>query len=237
VNFGEQRIGHPPNSEKLRDGTTTELLASTATWGLTVTKLAQLLILFMALSTSQSGAKLSPPTDIAVRLSLQKKTYTVGENIQVRVQIENLSDQPIVVSNLISNSDNREGYVEFTLSDKAGRREFPQTRLIADALAPFPQQPDWHLILGRWIVLYPNCSMTSHLSVDGATFPFLSKPGRYRLSGAYSSAGLAYPTNYRSLGLNEEDVRSLKFSAWSGKVHSNAVWITIAPHAPVNKQR
>ena len=196
----------------------------------------QLLGVLLALLISQASGGASDLNAIVIRLSLDKQQHALGEKIQVAVQVENEGDRPIIVSNIISDSDNPEGYVEFDLTDSTGLRQTPQVRSIADAFDPFPRDPDWRLLLGRWTVLYPKDSMTCHLILDGVTFPFLTKPGRYKLAATYSSAGLTYPMNYRSVGLKEQDVRSLRFPSWSGKVRSDSVWMTIVS-AKITKQK
>jgi hypothetical protein len=187
----------------------------------------QVSILVLALSVAQAVANQRDSDELSVRLSLDKQRYEVGERIQVEVRVENQSDQALVVSNLISEVDNSEGYVAFKLIDAAGHGQPPQTRLIGDSFAPFPQKPDWRTVLGRWLVLHPKDSIASHLELDQAMFPSLTEPGKYEISATYSSAGLSYGLNYGSLGLTAQDVASLPFRSWSGKVQSNSVWVTI----------
>jgi len=189
----------------------------------------RLLIVLLVLSTGQAGALPANSNKVAVRLSLAKQRYMVGEQIQVRVEVENQGNEPLYVSNSISEVENRMGYVQFDLTDAKGHRQSPQSRWIGDVFAPSPQEPDWRVLLGSWPLLSPQSSISSQLSLDGAMFPFLTRPGRYKLSGTYSSAGLSYGLNYSRMGLKQEDVASLRFSSWSGKVRSNSVWVTIVP--------
>jgi hypothetical protein len=53
------------------------------------------------------------------------------------------------------------------------------------------------------------------------------KPGSYHLREYYSSGGLFYPPAYRTLGLSEEEVKSLPFKAWHGKLAANELSFTI----------
>jgi len=190
-------------------------------------KFATLLIALVAVSNFQVAAQTAVPASVTVHLALEKRRYMVGQQIDVAVQIKNEGREAVIVSNVISSSDNRQGYVRFDLTDSAGRQELPQVEMVGDNLAPFPQQPDWRLVLGKWIVLYANDSITSHLTIDAKTFSFLKKPGKYQLSAEYSSAGLAYPSNYRSIGLSAQDVGLMRFHSWSGKVRSDSVQIVI----------
>ncbi len=148
----------------------------------------------------------------------------------MKVEVENQGNEPLYVSSSITQDLNsRAGYIEFELTDAKGHRQLPQTNFIGDVLTPYPQEPDWRLLLGSWPLLFPHSSISSQFSLDGAMFPFLTKPGRFKLSATYSSAGLAYSMNYGRLGLKEQDVASLQFRSWSGKVHSNSVWLTVVP--------
>jgi hypothetical protein len=175
----------------------------------------------------QAVANQRDSDELLVQLSLDQQRYEVGERIRVDVRVENQSGQPLVVSNLISEVDNSEGYVAFKLTDRAGHDQPPQTRLVGDSFAPFPQKPDWRTVLGRWLVLHPKDSITSHLELDKAMFPCLTKPGKYEISATYSSAGLSFGLNYAKLGLTAQDVASLPLRSWAGKAHSNSVWVTV----------
>ena len=191
-----------------------------------MTKLVRLLAAFLLLAIGQVGIMSADSDGIAVRLSLGKQRFALGERLQVRVEVQNQRSETLIVSNVITEVDDRVGYVQFDLTDAKGHRQSPQLR-VSELLGPVQKEPDWRLLLGRWLVLYPQDSFTSQLDLDGETFPFLKRPGRYKLSATYSSAGLSYGVNYRSLGLKEQDVASLRFRSWSGKVRSNSVWITI----------
>jgi hypothetical protein len=188
---------------------------------------AQLLGLLIALAICQAAPGRLDSDGITVRLSLEKPRYSLAEQIQVRVQVENQSGRALIVSNLISDVDNREGFVQFSLTDAEGNQQLPQIKMISDSFAPFPHEPDWAILLGRWFVLYPKSSISSYLTLDGSTFPFLTKPGKYELTASYSSAGLSYPLNYRRVGLTAQNVESLRFTSWSGKVRSNSIPIEI----------
>lgn len=191
---------------------------------------------FLVLSIGQAGIISAASDNIVVRLSLGKQRYVVGGEIPVRVEVQNQGSEALIIPNLTTDADVRAGYVQFDLTDAKGRRQLPQLR-VSELLGSVQLEPDWRLLLGQWLVLYPQTSFTSQLSLDGATFPFLTKPGRYKLSATYSSAGLSYGVNYRRLGLKEQDVASLRFRSWSGKVRSNSVWITIVPAQAQGKKQ
>ena len=167
---------------------------------------------------------------ITVQISLHKEGYRIGKHIPVTVEITNNGSEGLIVSNLITTDvNNRQGHIEFTVTDSKGSRQSPQLNWVSDSFAPFPSAPDWRRVLGLWLVLFPKDSFSSRLNIDEETFPCLTKPGRYKLSATYSSAGLDYGGNYRMLGLKAQDVTALPFRTWSGKVQSNSVWIRIFP--------
>jgi hypothetical protein len=199
-------------------------------------KLWRTAIICLSLSTS-GVATLAQSDQIAVRLSLDKQQYEVQEQIPIKVEVENRGEKPLIVSNLITTDTNdRQGHIEFELIDTKGHHQVPQLKWIGDSFAPYPAEPDWRRLLGLWLVLYPKDSLCSRLSLDGATFPFLTKPGKYKISATYSSAGLAYGANYGRLGLKAQDVSALPYRSWSGKVQSNSVWITVGPSSKPHEQ-
>jgi hypothetical protein len=184
-------------------------------------------VMLLTLSMSQIVASQSSPNYIAIRISIVKPTYEIGEAIQVEIQVKDDSDQPLIVPNSVSEAENSAGHVAFSLTDTAGHHQPSQMSLIGDTFAPFPSEPNLQLLLAQWLVLFPHHSVSSRMRLDAAKFPFLNNPGRYSLSAIYSSAGLSYPPNYRRLGLTDQDVASFQFREWSGKVRSNSVWLTV----------
>jgi len=166
---------------------------------------------------------------IVVQLALETQRYRTGEPIRVRVAIRNETGEALIFRDIISevNNRSRSGYVEFSVTNAKGDRQLPQLNWISDSFGPAPTEPDWRGLLGNWLVLRPNDCFSSQLSIDGGTFPFLRKAGRYRLAATYSSAGLSYGPGW--LGLKEQDVAALPFRSWIGKVESNSIWITIVP--------
>jgi hypothetical protein len=87
------------------------------------------------------------------------------------------------------------------------------------------------IVLGSFVLLPPGTSFVERI----ALFDYLSvrkfevKAGSYKLKGYYSSNGLFYPPTISSLDLSEEDVKSLPFEAWHGKLATNELSFTILP--------
>jgi len=165
---------------------------------------------------------------ISVRLSCDDQRPRVGDKIPIKVELTNLGDKPLIFPNLISDSDRVDGHVELYLVDSNGR-ESPRMRRIADSLTPYPAEPDWKLMLGRWLVLYPGYSLATSLYLSDSIFSFLKLPGKYKVTAEYSSGGLSSQENYRPMGLKANDAATLPFSSWTGKVRSNSIWLTVIP--------
>lgn len=167
-------------------------------------------------------------TEISLRLSVTKASFVVGDSVAVVITLQNGGGAPLVVSNRMNtSSNNREGRVSFEVTDSAGRRESAQKQWIADNLSAYPKEPDWRLLLGNWLILYPHDSFSTELSLDQDTFTSLGKPGVYTVTATYSSAGFSYPENYRRLGLTDQDAASEKTKAWAGSVRSNSIGVTL----------
>jgi hypothetical protein len=179
----------------------------------------------------QAGSSRPEATNVAVHISLQQQSYELGKSIDVRVQLTNNAENPLILPNIITladiYTDTSNGHIEFTLTDLHGEKS-PETRMIADTFGRFPTQPEPELLLGRWFVLYPHESFTTVLKLDETILSFLARPGKYKLSATYSTAGLGYPMSYKSLGWTEQQVASLPFAPWGGKINSNSVWIYVS---------
>jgi|HubBroStandDraft_6_1064221.scaffolds.fasta_scaffold14707_2 hypothetical protein len=165
---------------------------------------------------------------VSVRVWCDTQRVVMKEPLHVRVEVWNRGDAPLIFPNLVTDADHLDGHIEFHLIDSKGR-ESARMRRVADSFAPYPREPNWQLLLGRWVVLYPGYSMTAPLDLSVDVFPFLNTPGIYKLKADYSSGGLSDPENYRPLGLSGHELASLPFSSWSGKIESDSVSLAVVP--------
>jgi len=172
---------------------------------------------------------------LVVSLSVDKATFAVNEPVPVRVRISNPGAEPILIANDVSLGAGAAN-LEMTLKDAAGR-VFPQMRWIHDH---FPSQATPNvstIFLGSWMLLRPGNSLTTTIQIGGETFGLLDKPGRYTLSADYYSDGFSYPGTYRAQGLTDEDVRSIPFPCWHGKIATNTVQFKVISTLPRSTDR
>ena len=171
---------------------------------------------------------------ISVRLTIPKRTFTVRESVTVRIHISNVGNKPVIVGNLPSLSSmsrNAPSRIQLELRDKHGRSS-PSVEFTDDKFSPRVEASPAIALLRSWLLLYPECSLVVDVSLDRELFAFLGKPGKYTLSGTYLSSGLLYPSAYRDVGLTEEDVHSLPFQSWSGRISTNTLNFEIVPVKP-----
>jgi hypothetical protein len=166
-------------------------------------------------------------SEIAVHISVPKRTVTVGAPIHIEVRVSNSGDAPTLIPNTVSMASGGLAYLELELADAQGRVS-PGMTLIADY--PPGKRSDENTVaklLGSWTLLYPRTSFLFDIPIDGSFFKFLGKPGEYTLSATYASGGITYGHN--SLGLSKELLSSLPYSSWKGKVSTNEISLTVVP--------
>jgi hypothetical protein len=166
-------------------------------------------------------------SQLAVVLSLQKRNFSLGEAISVQVQLYNSGKNSILISNSVSLGGGVAN-LDLTLRDSSDKVS-PRTDMTNDHFPAQDRPNAASNFLRYWMLLKPGNFLTTTVTIDQLIFAFLSKPGRYKLSGEYYSNGLAYPPTYRSLGLSDEDVRSLPYPCWTGKIQVNEVYLRIVP--------
>ncbi len=195
-------------------------------------------LLGVALTLPVQGQKPVPnPTpEIAVSLSVTKRRITLGEQLGLRVEISNIGSSPFFVRSRILLIDDGITSLELALRDARGRLS-PAVH-VAESMHPpaTPQEDAFKALLGEWTVLAPGYSVTHTIPVDDTYFEFLRGPGRYQLSGTYSSVGLDSPAAYLRLGLSRSKIEALPCPSWSGKVQTNSVWIEIVPRQKTRKR-
>lgn len=192
-------------------------------------------LLSFQLGLSITGHRNAVPAEpvspqLQVTLSTDKATFAINEPIPVRVRISNPGAEPVLIANEVFLGGGAAN-LEMTLKDAAGRVS-PKMRGILDS---FPRQATPNVstaLLGSWMLLRPGNSLTTTTHIGGEMFSFLDKPGSYTLSADYYSDGFSYPTTYRSQGLTDEDVGSIPFTCWHGKIATNSIRIKVVPRPP-----
>lgn len=176
----------------------------------------------------------APEQKISVSMELAKKVFHLGEPMELKVEVTNIGQKPLLVPNHLSLFSGEMAYLEIELRD--GKRLLsPRMAIINDRFS-YPSKDNKspsEIVLNSFILLPPGTTFVQRI----ALFTHLSalkyelKPGTYKLRGYYSSGGLFYPPSYNTLGLNEDDVKSLPFEAWHGKLATNELSFTILPGA------
>jgi hypothetical protein len=86
------------------------------------------------------------------------------------------------------------------------------------------------MFLGRWLPLPPRHFYGKDIQLYPDYFPQLLTPGRWRVQGTYRSEGnLAGTYCFMQAPMDPAQIEKLPFRSWSGRLETNAFWITILP--------
>lgn len=175
-----------------------------------------------------------------VRISLAQRAFHLGEPIQLRLEISNSGHEPLLVPNSVSLLGNSDAFLEIELRNRKGLVS-PRMGMAVDCFPSFPtpaknKRPPSEIVLTSFLLLRPGTSYVQNIPLYEhlSALEYAIKPGSYTLRTYYVSNGLFYPSTCGTLatqGLTEEDVKSLPFQAWHGKVSSNETSFTILPAA------
>jgi hypothetical protein len=196
--------------------------------------LATVVSSFLTLWGFQPFALGSPQTrdtkkkQIEVRLIPKKKTIKVGEALEVRVEIWNVSSKSLFIRKAV--------YELCQLSPLSLRLELgppmkPQPGhgcsddCIYDAKDSFATR-----LAYQWTILPAGDFFGTVVTMDADTFPQLNTSGRWRLRGTYESTGdlsLALCFNTAPIHDEKEQIKGLPYEAWQGAVDTNTIWIEV----------
>lgn len=174
---------------------------------------------------------------LVVRLSIAKKTFSMGESIPLKVVITNEGGTPVVIGSYIDvNEASPISHVEFEMKDSRGR-VCPHSTISEGLFPPEARHRPAIAVLRSWMALQPGYSLTSTFTLEKDMFPSLEIPGAYTLRVTYFSPGLSYPLSYEEAGLTETDLKVLPYAYWSGRATTNVVKFEIvaapgASHPP-----
>jgi hypothetical protein len=159
----------------------------------------------------------------------------LGEPIQLRLEISNVSSEPLLAPNSVSLFGTNDAFLEIELRNRKGLVS-PRIGMAVDCF-PTPaknKKPLSEIVLTSFLLLRPGTSYVQNIPLyehlSALDYPI--KPGSYTLRTYYASNGLFYASmcgTRSTLGLTDEDVKSLPFQAWHGKVSSNEISFTILP--------
>jgi hypothetical protein len=164
-------------------------------------------------------------SDLTVTLVLKRAEIHSGQAVPVDVLVHNTGSTPLLIGNLIVRGGGGlpVSRIQFELRDDRGHVIPPDVEMIADSFSAKKEPNPATAFLSSYLLLHPGYSLTTEFLLDVNLFKDLAKPGYYRLSATYTSNGLSYPPVYHNVGLSDEDIKSLPFKAWSGKLATNEV--------------
>jgi hypothetical protein len=168
---------------------------------------------------------------ISVSISLDKKEFHWGEPMQLTVKVTNIGQKPLLVPNFFYLFAGQTAHLEIELSNRKGLLS-PHRGFAIDKF-PDPskdKRSPSEIYLNSFVLLHPGTSIVQRIALfqELSVLEYEVKPGAYKLQGYYSTSGLLFPQN---LGLTAEDVKSLPFEAWHGKLPTNEVSFTVLPRA------
>ena len=186
---------------------------------------------FQPLRFGNPQAQETKGTQIEVRLIPVEKSIKVGEVLHIRVEIRNVGSETLFIENRIYSPCAPPSPLSLRLD--LGPPMKPQTGpgfgcasdcvyTAKDSLA--------RRLLYRWTVLPPRDFYGSVISVQPESFPQLGTPGRWRLSGTYTSIGnlsSSFCWDTAPIPDKEEQIKGLPYGAWQGVVFTNSVWIEV----------
>jgi hypothetical protein len=167
-----------------------------------------------------------PQPRVKFRISAPRKTIFVNEPAHIELRVSNIGSVSTLIANRVSTaySGTSDGaaHVQLTLTDSHGHKS-PAMAMISDNFGitkPSDDQAN-SILLGSWALLYPGTSMVFDIPIGAYMFKFLSKPGSYKLTAAYSSKSVF--TGGLDLGLSKNLLDALPYASWSGKISTNEI--------------
>jgi hypothetical protein len=169
---------------------------------------------------------------IKVQIGLGHKEFHLGEPIELKLEISNVGQKPLLIANSVSLYGNGDALLEIELRGGKGLLS-PRMSMVGDCF-PTPEKnpkPASEIVLKSFLVLRPGTSYVQRLPIYEhlSALKYGLSPGNYTLRTYYSSNGLLYPSMCGTQGLKDDDVKTLPFKTWHGKVGTNEVSFTVLP--------
>jgi hypothetical protein len=170
-------------------------------------------------------------TQIEVRLIPIKRSVTAGNVLDVRVEIRNVGSKPLFIERGIYSPCGPPTplSLRLDLGPPMKAQTGPGFGCASDCVYTAKDSFAGRL-LHRWTVLPPGDFYGRVISIPSESFPQLSTPGRWRLSGTYKSIGnlsSSFCWDTAPIPDNEEQIKGLPYEAWQGIVFTNSVWIEV----------
>jgi hypothetical protein len=162
------------------------------------------------------------PSEPAVkaRLSAEKSTIEEGGSIDIRFEIENVSDHILLVGRDPQLVTNWPFSISLLLDDPSGKEahRFSTGYLDPQQMADFATKKG---VLEWWMPLTPHTFMGKYFPIPLVGVP----PGRYQLKVKYRSVRPHTPSE---LTPEQRSITS-QFSIFDGSVETNPIWFEIVP--------
>lgn len=168
-------------------------------------------------------------SQISVRISLDRARLHPGEDVRLRVEIWNTSNEDLFVFRSIETRLSN-ALATLRLAMYKNDREVGPTMIItSDSFnslrSTYP--PLASELSQYWVALPPQHFYGGEVVMQSSQFRGLMLPGRYRIQGKYTSRGfLAQDVNNPLLHYAQE-LERLPYHSWVGSVETNSVWIEI----------
>ena len=182
-------------------------------------------------STENSNGK-----QIEVRLLPRTKSIRVGDSLDVRVEIWNVSSHPFFIKKAIYEPCGPSSPLSLRLELGPPLKSQKGIACAGDCLEGSDNFTT--KMVNRWISLPPKTFYGTVLRMDPDFFPQLKTPGRWRLGGAYKSIGGLSSTSCLGPYPSPEETRqisALPYAAWEGEVETNSVWVEVLRGSPSPK--
>jgi hypothetical protein len=184
-----------------------------------------LLLLFVAPTASAHPEKKNPDDKVVssgleLRMSTDKNTYKIGEEIRITSVLENTVDESFHVDPMLELISGGTTSFQILVYDAEGHELDNLVEVYADTFGMLPKG-----ILNEigcsYLVLHPGKFYGSRIVPRGGSRVFV-KPGRYRLVGVYRQHVVSFMSQTQ-----ENQLGKLEYPIWEGMVTSEPVWIEI----------
>lgn len=121
----------------------------------------------------------------AVTITSRKPVFMMGEPITLKVEVTNRGEVPFYIPREITTIRGGRSTLDIVVADSAGKKssfQFGHVYLVLDKNSEEP-------LSEFWVHLHPGYSYSRDITLDGSTHHFLSKAGRYQISGTFETKG------------------------------------------------
>lgn len=181
-------------------------------------------------SKSQEPSQADPGKQLAVRISAKKHRIRSGDSLTLTVEVRNLGSTDIFVAKNIGQYGEENGSLALYLhygSKVEGSSEGSAADFICSRSDDSKKPPLASQLSRYWLVLPPGHFYGAEIVMDASLFDHLNIPGKYRVTGQYSSRGFLMNDEGNPLGCYVDELKQLPYQAWRGTVETNSIWMEV----------